>query len=63
MPTPPVTTNAPVIVDILVEVLVIKIALVVLLPLLVTDCKVLVVHTVTVPVFELTAVSVPAVNV
>ena len=63
MPTPPATVNAPVVVDTLTEVLLIRIALVVLLPRLVIDCRVLVFHTVIVPVFELTAVSVPAVSV
>ena len=61
MPTPPVTVNAPVVVDILTEVLLIRIALVVLLPLPVTDCSVLVFQMVMLPVLVLTAVSVPAI--
>ena len=63
MPMPPLTTNAPELVEVELVVLSIDIALVVIAPLLVTDCNVLVFHTVIVPVFELTAVSVPAVNV
>ena len=57
IPTPPATINAPVVV------LVILIALLVVDPRLVTLCNVLVVHTVTLPVLVLTAVSVPAVRV
>ena len=62
-PAPPATVNAPVVVDVAEVALVILIALVVVKPLSVTVCKLLVFHTVTVPVFALTAVSVPAVSV
>ena len=60
-PTPPATTNAPVIVEVLDNVLEILIALVVVCPLSVTLCNVLVFHIVMLPVEVLTAVSVPAV--
>ena len=63
MPTPPTTCNAPVLVDVALVVLVIVIALFVVAPRLVTDCKVPVFQIVTAPVLVLTAVSVPAVSV
>ena len=60
-PTPPVTVNAPVVVDVELAVFVIPIALVVVAPRLVTLCKVLLFQIVTAPVDELIEVSVPAV--
>ena len=63
MPTPPTTVNAPVVVDVDDVVFNTDTATVVDEPLLVTLCSVPVFHTVIVPVFALTAVSVPAVNV
>ena len=63
IPAPPATVNAPVVVEVAVVKFVIEIALVVVAPLLDTESNVLVFHTITVPVFELTLVSVPAVNV
>ena len=63
IPAPPVTINAPLSVDTELVESKIEIILVVLDPLLVTLCKLLVFQTVTVPVDELTAVSVPAVSV
>ena len=63
MPTPPVTVNAPVSVELASVTLLIDIALVVLLPLSLTVCSVLVFQIVTAPVLVLTAVSVPAIMV
>ena len=63
MPAPPDTINAPLSVDIELVGSKIETVFVVLDPLLVTLCKSLVFQTVTVPVDELTAVSVPAVRV
>ena len=59
-PTPPATVNAPVLVDVELDVFVIEIAALVVAPLPVTDCNVLVFQIVTAPVEELIAVSVPA---
>ena len=61
MPTPPATCRAPLLVDVALVILVIKIALVVLLPRPVTDCNVLVFEIVILPVLVLTAISVPAI--
>ena len=58
MPTPPLTRNAPVLVLVLDAVLVIEMAADVELPLLVTDCNVLMFEIVT----KSTAISVPAIN-
>ena len=63
MPTPPTTCKAPLLVEVAAVVLVIDTALLVVAPLLVIVCSVLLFQTVTVPVDELTAVSVPAVSV
>ena len=60
MPTPPRTTRAPVVVEVLAAVLVIDTAILVAAPRLVIDCSVAVDQTVTAPVLVLTAVSVPA---
>jgi hypothetical protein len=62
IPTPPETTNAPVVVLVELVVFVIEMAAVVELPRLVIDCKVLVFHIITSPVLVVIAVSVPAVN-
>ena len=62
-PTPPVTCNAPLSVDVAAAAFSITTALVVLLPLSVMLCKVLVFQIVILPVLVLTAVSVPAVIV
>ena len=63
IPTPPVTINAPLLVEVALVVLVIDTVLLVVAPLLVIVCKVEVFQTVTTPVDVLTAVSVPAVIV
>ena len=60
---PPLTINAPSVVELAEVAFVIVILLFVLAPLFVTVCSVLVFQTVTVPVLLLIAVSVPAVNV
>ena len=60
---PPATWRAPELAEVDEVASVMLIRLVVVKPLSVTVCKLLVFHTVTVPVFELTEVSVPAVNV
>ena len=62
-PTPPDTVSAPVAVLVLPVALVMFMALVVVCPRSVTVCKLLVFHTVIVPVLLLTTVSVPAVSV
>ena len=61
IPTPPATCKAPVVVETALVVFDINNALVVELPLLVTDCNVLVFQIVILPVLVETAVSVPAV--
>jgi hypothetical protein len=62
IPTPPITVNAPVLVDVDDVVVLIDMALVVVAPRLVIDCSVLVFQTVTAPVEVDIAVSVPAVT-
>ena len=63
IPTPPTTCNAPLLVALAAVVFVIDTALLEVAPRLVIVCNVLSFQTVTVPVDELTLVSVPAVNV
>ena len=60
IPTPPVTVNAPEVVEVDDVVFVIPTALLVVAPRVVIVCKVLVFQIVTLPVAVLTAVSVPA---
>ena len=60
IPTPPVTINAPVSVELAVVALVTVMARFVVLPRSVTLCNVLVFHTVIYPLLVVIAVSVPA---